>query len=220
MSKRKLMLPFAALVLVVAVVAINIAAGGADYNADKPADPCMPRETAAVAPKIDAVAQQVVLAGLDETACSLGISRERLLLALASPSDQDELIAELETSKAELAQELKAGMKKGITKLGKSGELPKVSALLPDIVDELNLGPAGDLANLIPESVIDDVVPTEGVLQLAADRLDYEQLLTQLSDPDQLEPVLRKAIQDAAIEEARARITEQLGESGLGGIFN
>ena len=220
MSSRKLMLPLAALLLVVAVVGINIAAGGADYNADKPADPCVARETAPVAPKIDAVAQQVVLAGLDEMACSLGISRERLLLSLASPSDQEELIAELGMSRAELAQELKAGMKKGIAKLAKSGDLPKVSALLPDIVDELNLGAAGDLANLIPDSVIDDVVPTEGVLQLAADRLDYEKLLTQLSDPEQLEPALKKAIQDAAIEEARARITEQLGNSGLGGIFN
>jgi hypothetical protein len=217
---RKLSLPLAALIAVIAVIGVNLAAGGADYNADKPADPCVARKAAPVAPQIDPVAQQVVLTGLDEAACSLGISRERLLLALASPSDQDELIADLGTTKAQLAQTLKAGMKKGIEKLDKSGRLPKVSALLPDIIKELNLGAAGSLVNAIPDSVVDEVLPTADVLQRAADKIDYVRLLGQLSDPDQLEPQLRKAIQDAAIEEVQARITDQLGNSGLGGILN
>lgn len=220
MTARKLGLPVAALLLVIAVVAINISAGGADYDADKPADPCVPRKSAPVAPQVDPVAQLVVLAGLDEAACSLGVSRERLLLALASPSDQDELIAELGTTKAQLAQTLKAGMKKGIERLDKDGELPKTSALLPDIIEELNLGAAGALVDAVPDDVVDDILPTADVLQRAAEKIDYVQLLGQLSDPDQLEPQLRKAIQDAALQEVRARITEQLGDSGLGGILN
>jgi hypothetical protein len=217
---RKLMLPLAAVVLVIAVVGVNIAAGGADYNATKTADPCVPRKTAPVPPQIDPVAQQVVLAGLDEAACSLGVSRERLLLALASPADQTQLLADLGTTKAQLAQTVKVGMKKGIERLDKEGDLPKASALLPDILDQLNLGSAGSLASAIPPSVIDSVLPTADVLQRAADKIDYVQLLGELSDPNQLEPQLRKAIQDAAIEEARARITKQLGDSGLGSIFN
>ena len=220
MTARRIALPLLALVAAIAVIGVNIAAGGADYNADEPADPCAVRNSGKVAAEIDPVAQQVVLAGVDKAACSLGVTRERLILALASPSDQNELVSELGMTKARLAQALKQGMHDGIADLRKRGELPKTSALLPDIIDQLDLGAAGSLAGAIPDSVIDEVLPLDAVLDRAVDKIDFEQLLDQLTDPDQLVPELRKAIQDAAIEEARARITEQIGDSGLGSIFN
>lgn len=219
MTPRRIALPLVALLAAIAVAGANIAAGGADYNADEPADPCVVRDTGTVPPEIDPVAQQVVLAGVDKAACSLGVTRERLILALASPSDQNELVSELGTTKTQLARTLKQGMHDGIADLQKRGEVPKASALLPDIIDQLDLGAAGSLAGAIPDSVIDNVLPTQAVLDRAVDKIDFEQLLSQLTDPDQLEPQLRKAILDAAIEEARARITEQLG-SGLGGLFD
>ena len=48
-----------------------------------------------MAPELEALAERVVLVGLDETACKLGVSRERLVLALPVAADRRALADEL-----------------------------------------------------------------------------------------------------------------------------
>ncbi|HEX5910306.1 MAG TPA: hypothetical protein VFY44_07415, partial [Thermoleophilaceae bacterium] len=77
MRGRALALPLAALVLAVALLGWYVAAGGADYaEVDGAADPCAARASVdrPVAAELEALAERVVLVGLDETACKLGVS--------------------------------------------------------------------------------------------------------------------------------------------------
>jgi hypothetical protein len=220
MSRRKIMLPLGAVLVVLVVLAVNVIAGGANYGPNKPANPCIDRKGGPIAPRLEPLAERVVLTGLDESACQLGISRERLVLGLASSKAQDDLVADLGTNRAELAKTLNTGLDKGVTRLETDGELPKASALLPDIIDELKLPPSlSGLAGQVPAGVVDSVLPAGSVLHRAAQKIDYATLLSQVNDPAKLEPLLRDAIEKAAIDEARARIQQNLS-SGLGGLLN
>lgn len=219
MMRARIWLPLAALALVLVVVGVNVLAGGPSYGPDRPADPCRDRKTGAIEPELGAVAQRVVLTGLDESACRLDITRERLLLALASPQAQEQLVADLAIDRDELAETLSVGLNAGIARLERNRELPPVSALLPDILDELDLpGPVKTLAEQLPSSAVDGLLPTGPVLRRAAENVDYGKLLTELDDPDDLEPLLRDAIRQGAIDEARVRLRDKLA-GGLGDLF-
>ena len=61
-----------------------LAAGGGDYEPTAVADPCAPREWRSPA-GIEESAQQFALSALDGAACELGVSREALAVALATP---------------------------------------------------------------------------------------------------------------------------------------
>src|SRR3954467_7699820 len=82
-------LPLIAVLLVVAVLGVQVAAGGGDYVPRRPADPCAKRTVAPIQPHLEPVAERVVLLGLDRAACRLGISRERLVLRLADTRSLD-----------------------------------------------------------------------------------------------------------------------------------
>jgi hypothetical protein len=77
----RLGLPLIAGLLVVAVLGVEIAAGGGRYAPRRPANPCVSRQVAPIRPQLEPLAEKIVLLGLDSAACRLGISRERLVLA-------------------------------------------------------------------------------------------------------------------------------------------
>ena len=126
---RALVLPATAVVLVAAVLGIQLAAGGADYGPRQPADPCHPRPIPAALSGLDPLLEEIVLLGLDNAACRLGISRERLVLSLATPQTMDPAAPAA----------LKAGLRSAVDRLERAGRLPKVSKLLPDAVQRANL---------------------------------------------------------------------------------
>ena len=146
MTARALALPLAALVLAAALLGVYAAAGGGSYaEVQGAADPCRQRPSAQrpVPAQLEPLAERVVLIGLDETACELGVSRERLVLALPVARDRRALAAELGVSEAELGRELKAGLVRAVDRLDRAGRLPAASELLPAVVAELDLpGPA------------------------------------------------------------------------------
>src|ERR1700729_3049009 len=80
---RRLALPLIAVVLVAAVLGVQVAAGGGRYVPRQPANPCLPRPVPPIPAQLEPLAEQIALLGLDGAACRLGISRERLVLALA-----------------------------------------------------------------------------------------------------------------------------------------
>ncbi len=217
MSARAVALPVAALVLACALLGWYVAAGGADYaEVEGAADPCAARASVdrPVAPELEALAERVVLVGLDETACKLGVSRERLVLALPVASDRRALAAELGLSEEELAAALKAGLGRAVARLDRAGRLPSASALLPAVLDELDLpGPAESLVEAIPEDTVDSLAPTGPILRRAVRSLDVQDLLAGLGDSDRLEDELRDAVVQAAQDEIRERLLSELPDS-------
>ena len=80
---RRLALPLIAVLLVAAVLGVPVAAGGGHYAPRRPANPCTHRPIPPIPSELEPLAEQIVLLGLHSAACRLGISRERLVLALA-----------------------------------------------------------------------------------------------------------------------------------------
>lgn len=214
MSARAVLFPVAALVLVVAVLAIQLAAGGADYEPQAAASPCADRAVPPIPTELEPLAERIVLIGLDETACELNISRERLVLSLAVADDRRALARSLGTDERGLARELKAGLGRAIARLERSKRLPRVSALLPSVLDESGLpDTAQTLIEAIPDGTVDDLLPTGPVLRRAVAKVDVDTVLSGLQDPAKLEPALRDAILDAAQDEIRVRLEERVPDS-------
>lgn len=210
MTRRGFILIAAALILSAGLICVQLASGGADFVPQRTADPCQDRGRPAPA-DLEGLAEAVVLTGVDEAACKLGVSRERLLLALPSQPDRAELARELGTDEEGLAQATKDGLLTGIDRLEKAGQLPKASALLPSIADQLGISTG--LVGLIPDGVVDNLLPTADLLRRSIEKVDVNAVLADLDDRKALESTLRDVLFKAAIEEAKARIGNALPSS-------
>jgi hypothetical protein len=194
---RRLALPLIAVVLVAAVLGVQVAAGGGHYTPLRPANPCTPRPIPPIPPQLEPLAEQIVLLGLDSAACRLGISRERLVLALANTR----------TPSAQTTSALRAGLGDAVDRLNREGLLPKVSQLLPQALDQANLpGIVKTLIEAIPDSVVDNLLPTAPLLRRTVDELDLNRLLHELNDPGQLDAALQSAILQAALRQILDRL--------------
>ena len=194
---RSLALPLIAVLLVAAVLGVQVAAGGGDFVPRAPADPCTPRAVPRIPARLEPVAERIVLLGLDSAACRLGISRERLVLALADTPSLDPAAPAA----------LKAGLGDAVDRLDRQGRLPKVSALLPEAFDEADLpGFVKSVIGAIPDSTVDRALPTRPLLRRAVGELDVDRLVRELDDPDQLESAIRSAILQAARDEILDRL--------------
>ncbi|MBV8219139.1 MAG: hypothetical protein JO325_11795 [Solirubrobacterales bacterium] len=194
---KGLTLPLIAALLVAAVLGVQVAAGGGHYVPLRPANPCTPRPVPPIPAQLEPLAEQIVLLGLDGAACRLGISRERLVLALA----------ETRTLDARESAALKAGLHDAVDRLGREGRLPKVSQLLPEALGQANLpGIAKTIIEAIPASVVDNLLPTAPLLSRTVDQLDINRLLHELNDPSQLDSALQSAILQAALSQILGRL--------------
>ena len=194
---RRLALPLIAVVLVTAVLGVQVAAGGGHYVPLRPANPCTPRPVSPIPAQLEPLAEQIVLLGLDSAACRLGISRERLVLALAQTRSLD----------PRESAALKTGLGDAVNQLDRQGRLPKVSQLLPQALDQTKLpGIVKTIVGAIPDPVVDNLLPTAPLLRQTIDGLDVNRLLHQLGDPSQLNSVLESAILQAALRQIRDRL--------------
>jgi hypothetical protein len=194
---RALTLPLIAVLLVAGVLGVQVAAGGGDFVPRQPADPCAPRAVPPLPAQLEPVAERIVLLGLDSAACRLGISRERLVLALADTRSLDPA-----TPAA-----LKAGLGDAVDRLDRDGRLPKVSQLLPEALEQADLpGIVKTIIGAIPDDTVDSALPTGPLLRRAIDELDVDELVREIDEPDQLESAIRTAI----LQAARDQILERL----------
>jgi hypothetical protein len=194
---RRLALPLIAVLLVAAVLGVQVDAGGGRYAPRRPANPCAPRAVPAIPPRLEPLAEQIVLLGLDSAACGLGISRERLVLALADTHSLD--------PRAPAA--LKAGLRDAVNRLDREGRLPNVSELLPEALDQSGLpGIAKTIIDAIPARLVDDALPTAPLLRRTIDELDVTRLLHELDDPGQLKSAVQSAILHAALRQILDRL--------------
>jgi hypothetical protein len=194
---NRLALPLVAVLLVAAVLGVQVAAGGGQYAPLRSANPCTPRPLGSSAVQLEPLAEQIVLLGLDNAACRLGISRERLVLALADPR----------SLAAGAPGALKAGLRDAVSRLDREHRLPKVSKLLPEALDHTQLpGIAKTIIDAVPAEIIDSALPTAPLLRRTVDELDVNRLVRQLGDPSQLQSAVQSALLRAAVSQILSRL--------------
>ena len=194
---RGLVLPLIAILLVAVVLGVEVAAGGGQYVPRRAANPCIQRAVPPIPARLEPLAERVVLLGLDNAACRLGISRERLVLELA---DAPSLGASAPAA-------LKGGLHAAVDRLAREHRLPKVSQLLPEALAHAALpGLVKTLIEALPNGLVDNALPTGPLLRRTVDELDVNRLLRELNDPRQLEAAVQSAIQRAALRQILERL--------------
>jgi hypothetical protein len=121
-SGRGGLLVAAAAVVSLALVFTYLAAGGASYEPAKVQDPCKPRPWRN--PEgLEQIAEQFSLSALDGAACKLGVSRETLARALATPAARERFIKRYGLDDAELAKAIRAGLLRAVDDAERAGAL-------------------------------------------------------------------------------------------------
>jgi hypothetical protein len=117
----------AAIVASVALTVVYILAGGLDYKPTPVADPCNAR--AWTDPTgLEDTAQQLAFSALDGAACDLGVSREELTRALATPESQQAFLDDNGISDAEFEDALRSGIERAVDDAENAGAIDPVVA--------------------------------------------------------------------------------------------
>jgi hypothetical protein len=111
-----------AVVASLVLVGAYLAAGGASYEPAKTQDPCKPRPWRN--PEgLQQIAEQFSLSALDGAACELGVSRETLARALATPESRERFMRRYGIGDAELAKAIRAGLLRAVDDAERAGAL-------------------------------------------------------------------------------------------------
>jgi hypothetical protein len=165
---RSRVLVGAAIAASVALVAVYLAAGGSSYTPAKVQDPCKPRPWRN--PQgLQAIAEQFSLSALDGAACRLGVSREALAQALATPLARQRFTRRYGISDAKLAEAIRAGLVRAVDDAENAGALsPLLAAPLREAVQRIPLDQAIRLiqdARSLLDNVQTFLGPAQGLLQ-------------------------------------------------------
>lgn len=195
---RDLSLPTVALVLVAGVLTIQLAHGGWADMPFQPADPCAARTVTSQSDGIEGLTERLVLIGVDNAACILGVSREAFLLELAGPGNPTN--AQIEA--------LRQGLLEAVGEMKDDGTLPPASELVDEALDRADLnGVLEALIRAIPDSAVDAALKTDDVLTRAIEDLDLRTLLANIEDQgeldSQVEAAVTQAVKDSLIDRVR-----------------
>jgi AcrR family transcriptional regulator len=136
----------AALMLVVAYLAL----GGASYAPAQVADPCATRDWREPQGLVE-VGEQIVLSGLDGTACELGVSREEMVLALANSDSREQFAREHGISDERLEELVRGGLMRAIDDAVEADALnPTIADILRGLVRTIPVDELVDLLDQIP----------------------------------------------------------------------
>ncbi|HZE66812.1 MAG TPA: hypothetical protein VE081_09295 [Sporichthyaceae bacterium] len=183
-------LPLGAAALVAAVLGTQVAAGGWDLGPTRAADPCRARAVVAVSTGLEGLGEQLVLLGLDGAACRLHTTREALVLRLAEPGARTD--AEVDA--------VRAGLHDAVDRLDAEHRLPPASSLLDEVLVGSGLPDLVQRAlHALPDSLINNRLPTAEVLRRAVDDLDVRALLARVTDPAQVQSLVTAAVRKAVI---------------------
>jgi len=158
----------ASIVASVLLVGAYLAAGGSSYEPERVQDPCQPREWHD--PQgLQELAQQFSLSALDGAACQLGVSRETLARALATPEARARFTERYGIDDEKLAQAIRAGLVRAVDDAEEAGALsPLVALPLRETVQRIPLDQAIELIN-DAEGLLGDV---DGFLGPAGDIIE------------------------------------------------
>jgi hypothetical protein len=165
---RGRLLVLGAILAALALVSVYAAAGGSSYVPEKTHNPCKSRPWRN--PEgIQAIAEQFSLSALDGAACKLGVSREALAQALASPQARADFVRRYGINDAKLAEAIRAGLVRAVNDAERAGALsPLIAAPLRTAVEEIPIGRAIRLirdARSLLENVQTFLGPAGGLLQ-------------------------------------------------------
>ncbi|HVY79231.1 MAG TPA: hypothetical protein VG898_12050 [Solirubrobacterales bacterium] len=155
-ERRAAVLVGCAVAAAVVLVGSYLAAGGASYTPEKTQDPCKHRAWSN--PEgLQEIAQQFTLSALDGAACQLGVSRETLARALATPEGRERFAERYDIGDAQLARAVRAGLLRAVDDAEEAGALsPLLAEPLRETVRGIPLDRAIELINNA-ETLLDDV---------------------------------------------------------------
>ncbi len=156
-----------AVLAAVALVSIYLAAGGSSYAPAKTQDPCEDRPWRD--PQgLQEIAEQFSLSALDGAACELGVTRETLAQALATPESRDRFTARYDIDDPQLARAIRAGLVRAVDDAEEAGALsPLLAAPLRETVQQIPLDQAIALiqdARSLLDSAQTFLGPAQGLL--------------------------------------------------------
>jgi len=157
-----------AILSAIALVGIYLAAGGSSYTPEKTQDPCKHRAWRNPE-SLQQIAEQFSLSALDGAACELGVSRETLARALATPEARERFTQRYGIGDAKLARAVRAGLLRAVDDAEDAGALnPLLAAPLRETLRNIPLDQAIELINNA-ESLLDNVQeflgPAQGILE-------------------------------------------------------
>lgn len=127
------------------LVGAYLAAGGASYTPLEVRDPCQPRPWSDPRSLAEA-ANQFSSSALDGAACELGVSRERLARALATPAARERFGRRFGIDDAKLAEAIRAGLLRAVDDAEAAGALsPLLGAPLRGTLERIPLEQAIEL---------------------------------------------------------------------------
>jgi len=150
---RGLLLIAGSILASVALVGAYLAAGGSTYEPEQVRDPCKPREWSDPQ-NLAQIANQFTNSALDGAACQLGVSREVLARALATPEGRERFSERYGIDDEKLTKAIRAGLLRAVDDAEEAGALSPFLA-----------GPLRATLQRIPlEQLIEIVNDAEGLL--------------------------------------------------------
>lgn len=151
-----------------ALVLIYLAAGGSSYAPAQVQDPCQDRPWRD--PEgVQQLAEQFSLSALDGAACELGVSRETLARALATPESRERFSRRYDIDDRQLARAVRSGLLRAVADAEEAGALsPFIAGPLRETLRRVPLEQAIELiddAELLLEQLQSFLGPAQGLLE-------------------------------------------------------
>jgi len=157
-----------AIAAALALVLVYLAAGGASYTPAKVQDPCDPRPWSN--PQgLGEIANQFSTSALDGAACQLGVTRETLARALATPESRERFTQRYGIDDAELARAIRAGLLRAVDDAEEAGALtPLIGVPLRETLRRIPIDEAIELiqnARSLLDNMQSFLGPAQGLLE-------------------------------------------------------
>jgi hypothetical protein len=137
----------ASIVVSLVLVGAYLAAGGSSYEPKKVQDPCNPRPWSNPQ-TLGQIANQFTNSALDGAACQLGVSREALARALATPEGRERFKQRYGIDDEKLAKAIRAGLVRAVDDAEEAGALsPVIAVPLRQTVQSIPLDQAIEFIN-------------------------------------------------------------------------
>jgi hypothetical protein len=144
---RGFLLVVGSVVVSLILVGAYLAAGGSSYTPEKVQNPCAPRPWSNPQ-SLGEIANQFTVSALDGAACKLGVSREALARALATPEGRERFKQKYGITDKKLAQAVRAGLVRAVDDAEEAGALsPIIAGPLRETVQRIPLKQAIEFIN-------------------------------------------------------------------------
>ena len=129
------------------LVGAYLAAGGSSYEPKQVQNPCQPRPWSDPQ-NLGQIANQFTISALDGAACQLGVSRETLARALATPEARERFTERYGIDDEKLTKAIRAGLVRAVDDAEEAGALPSfIAGPLRQAVQNIPLEQAIEIVN-------------------------------------------------------------------------